>query len=104
MPEGAFYSTILDVNIKIMCIFAPLIPVCDDKRILLKPYRWYMHSISDATPAPIRINEEGEAAIRTINEENADASVYTIDGARVEDSTSLPSGMYVKNGKKIVIR
>ena len=35
---------------------------------------------------------------------NDDKHVYTLDGRRVDNSATLPKGIYIRNGKKVVIK
>ena len=81
----------------------------------LKPYRWYMridarspmyNTISNAAKA-ITINVVGEESettgIRQLQMTNDKSPVYDLNGRRVSEN-SLEPGMYIKNGKKVIIR
>ena len=81
----------------------------------LKPYRWYMridarspmyNTISNAAKA-ITINVIGEESettgIRQLQMTNDKSPVYDLNGRRVSEN-SLEPGMYIKNGKKVIIR
>lgn len=47
---------------------------------------------------------EAATAIRNAMVEGAQTGTFTIDGRKVDDSKSLPAGLYIKNGKKVFIR
>ena len=80
----------------------------------LKPYRWYMkidgrspmYNISNAAKA-ITINVVGEdsetTGIRQLQMDNDKSPVYDLNGRRVSEN-SLKPGMYIKNGKKVIIK
>ena len=81
----------------------------------LKPYRWYMkvesrnpsYNASNAAKT-ITINvidEEGETTtgIRQLQITNDELPVYNLNGRRVNEK-SLKPGIYVKNGKKVIIK
>lgn len=80
----------------------------------LKPYRWYMkidarnpmYNVSlDAKTITINVlNEESETTgveeLRIVNDKS---SVYDINGRKVNDKNLKP-GIYIKNGKKFVVK
>lgn len=90
------------------------------------PYRWIMHETpksyignSDdggtSSPSRMRIAVLGEdldeeTALQFIQADaiqscaGADNVIYNLNGVRVDDSNSLPAGIYVKNGKTFMIR
>ena len=81
----------------------------------LKPYRWYMkvesrnpsYNASNAAKT-ITINvidEEGETTtgIRQLQITNDELSVYDLNGRQVNENNLKP-GIYVKNGKKFVVK
>ena len=80
----------------------------------LKPYRWYMkidarspmYKTSSAAKA-ITINvvgEEGEmTGICELQKTNCRLPVYDLNGRKVNEN-SLNPGMYIKNGKKVIIK
>ena len=39
---------------------------------------------------------------QTQSQQSTDSHVYTIDGKKVKDNNSLPSGIYIVNGKKVI--
>ena len=81
----------------------------------LKPYRWYMEIKSRTDiggdivgyARPIMLVVEGEDEVTGIAdlEDNASApqndKIYTLDGRQVTDYDTLPSGIYIINGKKV---
>ena len=81
----------------------------------LKPYRWYMEIKSRTDiggdivgyARPIMLVVEGEDEVTGIAdlEDNASApqndKIYTLDGCQVTDYDTLPSGIYIVNGKKV---
>lgn len=85
----------------------------------VKANRWIMHRVSmeygggdnnDIAGAKeyriITIGEDMDEAtvIKAINALDADnIDVYTLDGRKVNDTKTLPNGIYIKNGKKIVV-
>ena len=47
----------------------------------------------------------GPSAINTVkNEENAKVGIYTLTGVRLPDGVTPRAGVYIKNGKKVVIK
>ena len=97
----------------------------DDENAGLKPYRWYMQieetkkqydwnwgEIEDDR-ASIKINligdEEGEVTgIEELRIKNSklpveDSSIYDLNGRKVNEKNLKP-GLYIKNGKKVVIK
>ena len=81
----------------------------------LKPYRWYMkveardyskYKVSNAAKAiTIKVlDEESETTgIDELQTANGNSSVYDINGRKVNEN-SLKPGMYIKNGKKFVVK
>ena len=93
-----------------------------DGESILKPCRWYMtYSVSDYTyfnekdvSSTIKINvigeeeeEEEENVTTGIKDfrmtEKADNSVYDLNGRKMNEDNLKP-GLYIKNGKKVVIK
>jgi hypothetical protein len=89
-----------------------------DGESILKPCRWYMtYSVSDYTyfnekdvSSTIKINvigEEEEEVTTGIKDfrmtEKADNSVYDLNGRKMNEDNLKP-GLYIKNGKKVVIK
>lgn len=86
--------------------------------VSIKPNRWVMTTSGkgDYASAPIESKanigifvlgeDEGDAtAIANIlSGKSADRGTYTIDGRKVADDVNLKAGIYIKNGKKIVIK
>ena len=89
--------------------------------ILVKPQRWYMKfenkdgspiNKSDYLSAEIRVlgfEDDDETTTSAIDEMSSETSedapvVYTMDGFRVNGNKSLGKGIYVENGKRIIIR
>ena len=79
----------------------------------LKPFRWYM-KIDARSPMynvnlnakPITISVVGEEEATGINElrmTNDELPVYDLNGRRV-DENNLKPGLYIKNGKKVIIK
>ena len=79
----------------------------------LKPYRWYMkidarspmYNVSNGAKA-ITINVVGEEETTGVNElrmTNDELPVYDLNGRRVNENNLKP-GIYVKNGKKVIIK
>lgn len=78
--------------------------------------RWYMEitSRTDGDPVyvsrPIEILVDGEDNTTGIMDIHADRSsrsaegIFTLDGRKISDTENLPSGIYIKNGKKVVIK
>ena len=99
----------------------------------LNPNRWYM-KISERSSqvyytvglARVRVNVRGEANEDVLDEEvpgtelfdaegaatcisdlisdDADAPVFTLEGIRVDATGTLRPGIYIKNGKKIIVK
>ena len=82
----------------------------------LKPYRWYMkvesrnpsYNVSNAAKS-ITINvigdeeEETTTGVKELRITNDELPVYDINGRMVSDKTLKP-GLYIKNGKKFVVK
>lgn len=91
--------------------------------ISVSPNRWYMHEESksyigndtgiDSESKPISIHVIGEdfdeaTAIRLINAEfdlsNSNTGIYNLNGMKMNEAGKLPCGIYIKNGKKVIIK
>ncbi|MDO4992134.1 MAG: leucine-rich repeat protein, partial [Prevotellaceae bacterium] len=91
--------------------------------ISVSPNRWYMHEESksyigndtgiDSESKPISIHVIGEdfdeaTAIRLINAEfdlsNSNTGIYNLNGMKMDEAGKLPRGIYIKKGKKMVIK
>lgn len=59
----------------------------------------YVFTVSAATA--VEINKSTGTGINTINAENADNSFYTLQGVKVNGKAK---GLYIKNGKKVVVK
>lgn len=87
----------------------------------IKPNRWYMTIESrNYGGAPVAISSESKeigiiaigedvdetTAIKLMSDEylNFDDAVYNLNGMRVKATGKLPSGIYIKNGKKIFVK
>lgn len=80
----------------------------------LKPFRWYlniesrspMYSVSNAAKT-ITINVVGEEEATGISQMSSDrehsSAIYDLNGRKMSQKT-LKSGLYIKNGKKIIIK
>ena len=42
--------------------------------------------------------------IKDIKDTCNDLPVYTLDGIRIADTRNLPKGIYIRNGKKFVVK
>ena len=80
----------------------------------LNPYRWYMkveardyskYKVSNAAKAiTIKVlDDEETTGIDELQSANGNSSVYDINGRKVNEN-SLKPGMYIKNGKKFVVK
>ena len=80
----------------------------------LKPYRWYMkveardyskYKVSNAAKAiTIKVlDDEETTGIDELQTASSNSSVYDINGRMVNEN-SLKPGMYIKNGRKIIIK
>ena len=80
----------------------------------LNPYRWYMkvesrdsrYNMSNAAKAiTIKVldDESETTGIDELQTANGNSSVYDINGRKVNEN-SLKPGMYIKNGKKFVVK
>ena len=89
-----------------------------DENATLKPFRWYMEVEKTQRPydwnwdilaRSIKINliEDKENVVNGITElhapKNTDNSVYDLNGRKMNEDDLKP-GLYIKNGKKVVIR
>ena len=80
----------------------------------LKPFRWYMkvesrdyskYDVKNAAKAiTIKVlDEEETTGVAELQTANSNSSVYDINGRKVNEN-SLKPGIYVKNGKKFVVK
>ena len=79
----------------------------------LKPFRWYMkvesrdyskYSVKNAAKTiTIKVLDEETTGIAELQTANSNSSVYDINGRKVNEN-SLKPGIYVKNGKKFVVK
>ncbi len=80
----------------------------------LQPFRWYL-SVTDRNGNPVSLNsksmsivfDDGEATgIETINNEAKESSsIHTLTGlSKGNDMKSLAPGIYIKNGKKFIVK
>jgi hypothetical protein len=77
----------------------------------LKPFRAYLRSMNsnDAKSFSLYFSDDTVNGIdqAIVSEENGEAPVYTIDGQlvnRTGDLSGLRKGVYIRNGKKIIIK
>ena len=118
--DADFYAVPGDNNIYITASGG--FGVAKNKNVNVKPNRWILHeeaknyvgsstSSSNVKDADITIEVLGEdidetTAIRLINGETISAegksnTMYNLNGMKVDSSKSLPSGIYIINGKKV---
>ena len=75
----------------------------------IRPFRAYL-TLSSATKINITFGDEETTAIRGISDDvlNALFDVYSIDGKKVKSAGQkmfdLPAGLYIINGKKVVMK
>ena len=80
----------------------------------LKPFRWYMkvesrdyskYDVNNAAKSiTIKVIDEEEATgIAELQTANSNSSVYDINGRKVNEN-SLKPGIYIKNGRKFVVK
>ena len=79
----------------------------------LMPFRWYMkvesrdyskYSVKNAAKTiSIKVLDEETTGIAELQTANSNSSVYDINGRKVNEN-SLKPGIYVKNGKKFVVK
>ena len=79
--------------------------------VAAKPFRGYIKadsSTSKATMFALNIVDDTATGITDIQKkaENMDAPVYSLSGVKVADklSSSLAQGVYIQNGKKIIVK
>ncbi|MBR7042817.1 MAG: hypothetical protein IKI18_01320, partial [Prevotella sp.] len=66
--------------------------------VLLKPYDW-----GASVWELIKTTEETTTGVTTISHSDApDAAIYDLTGRRRHENASLPRGIYIQSGKKIV--
>lgn len=82
--------------------------------VTLQPFRWYL-SVTDRNGNPVSLNsksmsivfDDGEATgMETINNEAKESSsVHTLTGiSKGNDMKNLAPGIYIKNGKKFIVK
>ena len=58
----------------------------------------------DCQFGPIILDTTAIEGIEVEEETEADQSIYNLQGVRMPDGVSLPKGIYIKGGKKIVVK
>ena len=85
---------------------------------VLNPYRWFIQVSADSKYNPVDpvqlpakmavlvLGEDDPTAISNVLSGNgvANLGTYTIDGRKVAEGTSLKAGIYIKNGKKFIVK
>lgn len=77
------------------------------KEYEMKAYRcWIEYKTDDDTPlAKFSVNNTATGIdCITDNIENADSHIYNISGQKIENTDNLPEGIYIVNGKKLIIK
>lgn len=77
------------------------------KEYEMKAYRcWIEYQTDDDTPlAKFSVNNTATGIdCITDNIENADSHIYNISGQKIENTDNLPEGIYIINGKKLIIK
>ena len=77
------------------------------KEYHMKAYRcWIEYQTDDDTPlAKFSVNNTATGIdCITDNIENADSHIYNISGQKIENTDNLPEGIYIINGKKLIIK
>ena len=77
------------------------------KEYTMKGYRcWIDYQTDDDTPlAKFSVNNTATGIdCITDNIENADSHIYNISGQKIENTDNLPEGIYIINGKKLIIK
>lgn len=77
------------------------------KEYTMKGYRcWIDYQTDDDTPlAKFSVNNTATGIdCITDNIENADSHIYNISGQEIENTDNLPEGIYIINGKKLIIK
>lgn len=77
------------------------------KEYKMKAYRcWIDYQTDDDTPlAKFSVNNTATGIdCITDNIENADSHIYNISGQEIENTDNLPEGIYIINGKKLIIK
>lgn len=74
-----------------------------------RPYHWVITDATNGTRSlSLTVIDKDETGIDTINGEAQTAltaqPIYTLGGIRVQDASNLKAGIYVKGGKKIIIK
>lgn len=72
-----------------------------------RPYRWVVKgpAAQSANAINIVVVDGDVTGIETVKETAGSADIYTIDGRKVQGSADrLPRGLYIRNGKKFVVR
>ena len=60
----------------------------------------YVFTVNKATT--VEITKSTGTGINTINASNADNAIYTLQGVKVNGKAA--KGLYIKNGKKVVVK
>lgn len=84
----------------------------------LNPNRWYLEinsrngeeteSVAEARQIFIMVDGEDDTTgvmnITSSSKTSAPEGIFTLDGRRVKETEKLPRGIYIKNGKKIMVK
>lgn len=57
-------------------------------------------------PSPDELDDDviSSIGINTVEPRNENDAIYTVSGMRVNSTTTLPAGIYIRNGKKFIVR
>ena len=70
----------------------------------IRPFEAYIYS-NNASAAPyLRIGGKGSTGINELTMDNGQLTIYDLTGRRVLKSEALKSGIYIVNGRKVVIK
>ena len=73
--------------------------------VSINPFRAFITTNASNAGASLSVTFEDVSAIHDISSNTQDANtVYTLDGRRITNSQQLPKGIYIKGGKKLIIK
>lgn len=83
----------------------------NSNQVSLKPQRWYM-SITDKAGNPVQsasmrvvvYEDDAETSALQVMKVEAQSETYTLDGRKVNDEVDLMPGIYVQNGKRVIVK
>ena len=72
--------------------------------VKIKAYRGFFQSYSTTTKQLSIYDPDATAIILPNNDADSNLETYDLQGRKVYNAESLPNGIYIKNGRKLIVR